>query len=150
MQPNGRCTRRAKHTTARGTSVRMKAGAAGIGNITESDQGTGPATPVSPAPSAEKNHQADRGRSSEHESNPGDDGAAAFEIEKEFARRLAGVRRLPRQQRTAARRAAIDWRSVALKELRDKRRRERQARYALRAQCNLRVTPSSQPRHPHP
>jgi hypothetical protein len=59
-----------------------------------------------------------------------EDGAAA-EIDANFRRRLFGLRRLPRHLRAAALRAASDERCLALRGLREKRQRERQARYAL-------------------
>jgi hypothetical protein len=57
--------------------------------------------------------------------------AETLEIEATFRRRLSGLRRLPRHERSAALRAAREWRLFALKALREKRVRERIARYAL-------------------
>jgi hypothetical protein len=62
-----------------------------------------------------------------------DEEAAANEIEREYQGRLLGIRRLPRSQRPAARRAAHEWRQMMLAALREKRLRERLSRYqALR------------------
>jgi len=92
---------------------------------TENDQGTGPATPWSPASLASDNEP--------EPLNPDDgiqtdDGGAAFEIENEYRRRLAGMRHLRRPVRAAAYRAAKEWFRAATVELREKRTRERQAR----------------------
>jgi hypothetical protein len=63
---------------------------------------------------------------------PVEEGAAeALEIEATFRRRLGGLRRLPRHERSAALRAAREWRLFALKALREKRARERIGRYVL-------------------
>jgi hypothetical protein len=67
------------------------------------------------------------------ESEPVEDGdGAEIEIETDFGRRLAGVRRLPWRERAAARRAAREWRLGALKALREKRATARHARFTLR------------------
>jgi hypothetical protein len=58
-----------------------------------------------------------------------DDEASEFEIAAEFRRRLSGLRHLPRRQRAAALRAARDWRSLAVKGLRERRANKRHARY---------------------
>jgi hypothetical protein len=64
---------------------------------------------------------------------PIDEGdAAEIEIETIFKRRIAGARLLPRHERAPARRAAREWRRIALKALREKRMRERHARHMLR------------------
>ena len=87
----------------------------------ENDRGTGPATSVSPASSASD--------------NPLDeDGGAEFEIDAEFRRRLTGLRRLRRRDQPQALRAAREWRRIALKALREKRIRDRHARYMQRRQ----------------
>jgi hypothetical protein len=59
-----------------------------------------------------------------------DEEAAENEIEREYQGMLLGVRRLPRSQRPAARRAAREWRQMMLAALREKRRRERRAKRA--------------------
>jgi len=70
---------------------------------------------------------------------PIDEGdAAEFEIESEFRRRLMGARQLPRRERAQARRAAREWRRLALKALREKRMRDRLARYMLRQMKRIR------------
>jgi hypothetical protein len=62
--------------------------------------------------------------------------ATANEIEREYQGMLLGIRRLPRSRRPAARRAACDWRQMMLAALREKRVRERHARYhAFRQLC---------------
>lgn len=102
-----------------------RAGASGKGHL-ENDRGTGPATSVSPATSANES------------SEPIDEGdAAEFEIEIEFRRKLMGLRLLSKRERAQARRAAKDWRRLALKTLRERRTRDRQARYALRKMRGL-------------
>ncbi len=63
---------------------------------------------------------------------PEDDEGADVEIEMIFRRRFAGIRSLPRHQRSQALRALIDWRRLALKALREKRAGDRRARRALR------------------
>jgi hypothetical protein len=99
-----------------------RAGAIGKGS-TANDRGTGPATSASPAHSANESDE------------PIDEGdAAEFEIEIEFRRRLMGVRQLPRRERSQARRAAREWRRIALKALREKRRYERRPRFVWRQQ----------------
>lgn len=55
-----------------------------------------------------------------------DEGAA--EIAAEFRRRLRGLRYLRRGERAQALRAALEWRFIALKELKAKRARERRDR----------------------
>jgi|HubBroStandDraft_1064217.scaffolds.fasta_scaffold472554_1 hypothetical protein len=60
-----------------------------------------------------------------------DDGAV-LEINQQFRRRLAGLRRLPRHQRADALRAARDWRRQALRALKERRAAERRARHLLR------------------
>jgi hypothetical protein len=58
-----------------------------------------------------------------------EDDAAAAEIEATFRLKLVGLRRLPRNQRPYALRAAREWRLLALKALREKRARDRHARH---------------------
>ena len=58
-----------------------------------------------------------------------EDGAAEAEIEAMFKRRITGLRRLPRYQRAGALRAAREWRMLELKALREKRARDRHAKY---------------------
>ncbi len=106
-----------------------RAGASGKGS-SENDRGTGPATSASPAHLANESYE------------PLDDGdAAEFEIEIEFRRRLMGLRGLRRRERSQALRAAREWRRVALKALREKRMRDRQAHYMQRIQRQQMRTP---------
>lgn len=113
----------------------------------ETDPGTGPATPASPATSAPTSGQ---NRVADHEvfscaagalaqpSVPGpdldlveEDSAAAAEIEANFKRRLLGLRHLPRHLRAAVLRDARNERFLALKALSEKRRRARRLKYML-------------------
>jgi hypothetical protein len=59
-----------------------------------------------------------------------DDGAEA-DIDAEFKRRLAGLRRLPKRERGAVLRAAREWRIAALKALQARRACDRHARFLL-------------------
>lgn len=61
-----------------------------------------------------------------------EDQGAEREIEGEFRRKLAGLRRLPRHERHHALRAAKDTRLHALRILREKRAWARHAQRALR------------------
>jgi hypothetical protein len=64
---------------------------------------------------------------------PFEDGVGAeLEIDAEFQRRLAGLRRLPRHERAAALRLAREWRQLALKALRERRTTARHAWRSLR------------------
>lgn len=58
-----------------------------------------------------------------------DDGAA--EIEAEFRRRIMGLRRLRPYERAGAVRAARNWKTLALRALREKRAANRSARRML-------------------
>jgi hypothetical protein len=60
-----------------------------------------------------------------------DDDAQVQEIEAMFKRKLSGLRRLPRHARAHALRAAREWRLAALAALREKRARERHAKWVL-------------------
>jgi hypothetical protein len=71
-----------------------------------------------------------------------EDEAAATEIEAAFRRKLMGLRRLPQHERAPALRAARQWRVAALRALREKRARDRHARYVLWRQ---RLPPPRQP-----
>jgi len=51
--------------------------------------------------------------------------AEEIEIETVFRRKLAGLRQLPKRERSTARKAARDWRTQALKALREKRANSR-------------------------
>lgn len=53
---------------------------------------------------------------------PDDGNAAAFELQIEFLRRVAGARQYYGKSRNAARRAAHDWYVAALAELNDRMR----------------------------
>lgn len=119
----------------------------------ENDHGTGPATPRSPASSA-----SDRRRPTEFQAplraltsvamveitprgadmipliplEPAEEyDAEEAEIERTFKARLRGLRRLPRSQRALALRAAREFRQLALQALREKRARDRHAKYML-------------------
>lgn len=95
------------------------------------NRGTGPtATPVSPVHSA--NDEKNGGTASVLGFEPDEDDGALGEIEAEFRRKLAGLRRLRRPERALALRVAKDWRRAALKEWRERRARERHARRTLR------------------
>jgi len=59
----------------------------------------------------------------------GEDGTC--EIQENFRRMLAGLRRLPRRERAQALCAAREWRSFALNAARERRARERDARFML-------------------
>jgi hypothetical protein len=64
---------------------------------------------------------------------PFEDGVGAeLEIDAEYQRRLAGLRRLPRHERAAALRLAREWRQLALRALREKRATARHAARSLR------------------
>jgi hypothetical protein len=89
----------------------------------ENDRGAGPATSAPPAHSA-----------IESDEPLGESDAAEFEIETEFRRKLAGLRVLPRRERAQARRAAKEWRRLALKTLLENRSRDRYAHYLQRRQ----------------
>jgi hypothetical protein len=53
------------------------------------------------------------------------------EISAEFARKLSGLRRLPRHARASALRAAREWRAASIKVLRDRQAAAHSARKAL-------------------
>ena len=115
----------------------------------ETDHGTRPATPASPAPLAKQEEQPTKSNGSSprrfstetlieftyraalaHGPAPEeDDGAGEADIEAAFRLKLAGLRRLPRRERRLALRAALQWRAAALQALREKRARERHSRY---------------------
>jgi len=111
----------------------------------ENDRGTWPATPASPATSANQKDRlpsevpaqafrspaidtAHRGSDAGGLGPADDDGGAEAEIEAMYRTKFAGIRRLPRHQRPLARRAAREWRQSALRALREKRAGERYAR----------------------
>jgi hypothetical protein len=62
------------------------------------------------------------------------DEAERLAIEREFSRKLAALRRLPRRERSAALRVAREERQLALRLLKEKRARERHAEYQRRRQ----------------
>lgn len=70
-----------------------------------------------------------------------DDSGALLEIENEFRRRLAGLRGIPRRDRSAAFRLAKDWFRQAMVELREKRLRERHAAIRLKLRNAKRPAP---------
>lgn len=110
-------------------------------------RGTGPATSVSPVSLANKIDEMPESRAPLHprlhlvktatevtRASPRLDLSAAIvdegaetEIDSVFRRAIAGLRRLPRRERPHALRAARDARTLALKALREKRARERDA-----------------------
>lgn len=61
-----------------------------------------------------------------------EDEGAVREINQLFRRRLAGLRRLPRDQKAHALRAAREWRRQALRALKERRAADRHARHTLR------------------
>lgn len=67
--------------------------------------------------------------------------AAEIEIDAEYRRRLFGIRCLPGWARAGARRGARDWRRMALKALREKRRIESVSRRARQMQGRLELCP---------
>ena len=123
----------------------MRAGASDSESA-ENDAGTRPATSVSPAFSAHQNQKEEyqpravvkimpavteltrrdilpvEPFSTEEEDSPD------VEIMKIFRRKIAGLRRLPRQQRAQAIRAALEWLWSTMAALRKKRLYERHAR----------------------
>jgi hypothetical protein len=134
----------------------MLSGTADKRAFEENDRGTGPATSVSPAHSASEIDkppkylpaapsvsplESELPRSPSVEAEAFDEGdAAEMDIENEFRRKLMGLRRLRRRERAQALRAAREWRSFALNALREKRLRERQARYMLEHMKRLNTT----------
>jgi hypothetical protein len=111
----------------------------------ENDRGTRPATPASPATSANESERPIQISVSPSISgaaaHAGPDGAgfepveadagAEAEIESMFKAKLMDLRRLPRCERSLAFRAAREWHQSALNALRAKRARDRQAQYML-------------------
>jgi hypothetical protein len=61
----------------------------------------------------------------------GDEEDGEGEIEMMFRARLSALRRLPRHEKAAALRAAREWRTGAMKALREKRAARRLARHRL-------------------
>src|SRR5258708_4888334 len=138
----------------------MRSGAKGTDPLTGNDRGTGPATTLSLDNLASEQSQPDKFQAAAQiisSSAPvieltqrdfaslgleaaEDDGAA--EIHATFRRMLMGLRYLPRQERAHALRAAHEWHLLALNAMREKRARDRHARYMLR---RLRRSPPSQP-----
>jgi hypothetical protein len=117
--------------------------------MVENERGTRPATPASPATSAnEKDRpilfqrpaqlfssatpsEVTRAGSDGEGFEPVEEGGAEGEIEAMFKAKLMDLRRLPRCQKPLALRAAREWRQSALAALRAKRARDRLAQYAL-------------------
>jgi hypothetical protein len=96
------------------------------------EHGGGPATFVSPAsPARQSNPPSDSPPEVEEEAG------AELEIEADFRRKLAGLRRLSRHERPHSLRAARDARRQALRILREKRSWARHARRALQRLQNL-------------
>jgi hypothetical protein len=58
--------------------------------------------------------------------------AEEIEIDTIYRRKLAGLRRLPKRERPHARKAAKDWRTQALRALRERNAIERHARRVIR------------------
>jgi hypothetical protein len=65
------------------------------------------------------------------------DESASAEIDAIFQRKLAGIRRLPKHERSSARRAAMEERAMAHLALRRKREATRQLRRFLLRLCGL-------------
>jgi hypothetical protein len=114
----------------------------------ENERGTWPATPASPATSANEPERPIQvsvppsiSAAAVEVTRSGSDGAgfepveedagAETEIEAAFGAKLMDLRRLPRSQRPLALRAAREWRQSALKGLREKRARDRQVQHML-------------------
>lgn len=120
----------------------------------ENDPGIGLAAPRSPARQASTIEGLSEGQSGRRARSPWA-GAAAVEITKrtvcwpelepieaeegamreineQFGRRLAGLRRLPRNQKAHALRAAREWRRQALRALKERRATRRHARHGVR------------------
>jgi hypothetical protein len=119
--------------------------------LTENELGTGPATPVSPAHLASENRE-------EGEKQPAasirfmavateltgcdllaaeimsaeEEGSPELEILLIFRRKITGMRRLPRQQRAQAIRAALEWMWSTMAALREKRAYGRHRRHIIR------------------
>jgi hypothetical protein len=145
--------RRDKDSSASGKKPPTKKDGEGKGP-TGNDRGTGPATLVSPEfPAIKSDEQPERHSDAFVRSAPTaittpeptkdplppsgeeeiEEGAGMErDIEDEFRRRLAGLRRLPRAARPHALQLAREWRQLALNGLRDKRAGARHARRALR------------------
>jgi hypothetical protein len=124
------------------------------------DRGTGPAPPESPADAANESEEPikwqppirpvfcdaattgskDRGSAWVNLNSAEEDEGADAVIEAMFRYRLMGLRRLPRYQRSHALRAAREWRFLELKALRERRARDRHARYM---QWRLQLPPPS-------
>jgi hypothetical protein len=119
-----------------------RAGASDSGP-SENDRGTGPATSVSPAPS-QANEYEDWLHTDQAEGLYDADGAES-EIEAEYRRRSAGARNMSKRDRRQALRLAREWRSAAVKALRDRRSYRRHGDYLLR-----RSRTRSFPIHPKP
>ena len=128
----------------------MRAGASDSGP-TENERGTGPAPPVSPSVSASESQKEDESRPpaltgfslkvpdltdddlpSADLVSAGEEGSPEFEILKTFRLKIAGLRRLPRDQRARAIRMAIEWLSAMMKGLRERRAYSRHSRKILR------------------
>lgn len=116
----------------------MKSGVSDPRLITQSDLGTGPATSVSPsslAPQECNSHTAPLDETFEDTATP------AFELQREFRRRLAGARQYRGQSRAAARRAAHQWYVGALTQLNERMRLARAGmRQRVAARMRLRNT----------
>jgi hypothetical protein len=63
--------------------------------------------------------------------------AERIEIETLYGRKIAGLRQLPKRERSHARKAAKEWRTQALKALQEKRAVDRHARRAFRRLLKL-------------
>jgi len=127
----------------------MRSGGKGNGLPMGNDRGTGPATSVSPDALANEQSRSDKflavartifssaaAIELTQQDYPSlgseateDDGTT--EIQDTFRRMLMGLRQLPRQERAQALRAAQEWRLYALNAVREKRARDRYARYML-------------------
>lgn len=130
----------------------MRAGTSDSGP-TENDRGTGPAPPVSPVLSANENQKENenqpfapiRLKLSGTELTGGDrlpvelmsteeEGSPELEVLLIFRRKIAGLRKLPRQQRAQEIRAALEWLWSSIAALREKRAYARHRQHMLRQQ----------------
>jgi hypothetical protein len=125
-------------------------------DLTDNDHGTGPATSVFPALSANEYRKGDEDQPTtankfgpvacelthrdplpaevmpiEEEDSPD------VEVMKIFRLKIAGLRRLPKHQRAQAIRLVLEWLWSTMAGLREKRLYERHARHTLRQQMRM-------------
>jgi hypothetical protein len=110
----------------------MRIGASGKSLSRETDAGAGPATAVPPSPFTATDDEATFPTEFPDGSSASDDGGAALEIEKEFRRRLSGLRGRPKRERALAYRKAKEWYRQAIAALKEKERITRRAANTVR------------------